>query len=207
MKKLDPFIFILVKYKNSKKITLWSRMFIQTEETPNPLTLKFLPGQVVMLEGTRFFEDLKQSRVSPLAEDLFMLEGVDAVLLGSDFVSVTKKPDVSWETLRPFVFTALMEHFLSNRPLFREEPVIPLAASGDKDPLSLKIEELLETRIRPAVAADGGDILFDRFEEGIVYVHLRGACAGCPSSTATLKGGIENMLRHYVPEVEEVRAV
>ncbi|MGL6187724.1 MAG: NifU N-terminal domain-containing protein, partial [Holosporales bacterium] len=121
MKKLDPFIFILVKYKNSKKITLWSRMFIQTEETPNPLTLKFLPGQVVMLEGTRFFEDLKQSRVSPLAEDLFMLEGVDAVLLGSDFVSVTKKPDVSWETLRPFVFTALMEHFLSNRPLFREE--------------------------------------------------------------------------------------
>lgn len=207
MKKLDPFIFILVKYKKSRKTALWSRMFIQTEETPNPLTLKFLPGQVVMLEGTRFFEDLKQSHVSPLVEDLFMLEGVDAVLLGADFVSVTKKPDVSWESLRPFVFTALMEHFLSRRPLFREEPLTPLVTSGDKDPLSLKIEELLETRIRPAVAADGGDILFDRFEEGIVYVHLRGACAGCPSSTATLKGGIENMLRHYVPEVEEVRAV
>lgn len=186
-------------------------MFIQTEETPNPLTCKFLPGQVVMLEGTCFFQNLDEAATCPLAAQLLALEGVDAVFLGSDFVSVTKTPETSWITLRPFVFAALVDHFLSGKPLFREDTSLkqPLSSTSSvqDDPVSQEIFDLLESRIRPAVALDGGDIIFDRFEDGIVYVHLQGACAGCPSSTATLKAGIENMLRHYVPEVEEVRAI
>jgi Fe-S cluster biogenesis protein NfuA len=188
-------------------------MFIQTQDTPNPHTLKFLPGEVVMLEGTRFFQTPEDTHDCPLAHQLFHANGVRAIFFGSDFISVTKDEAATWSTLRPFVFAALADHFLSGKTLFVAQketaPQTPHTLSDQDDPISLEICALLESRIRPAVAQDGGDILFDRFEPdtGIVYVHLQGACAGCPSSTATLKSGIENMLRHYIPEVEEVRAL
>ncbi len=181
-------------------------MFIQTEQTPNPATLKFLPGRVVMESGTADFPNAESAKRSPLAERLFGIEGVAGVFLGSDFITVTKTADKEWQVLKPSILGVIMEHFTSGRPVI-SEGAEPEAVTDDEDEIVAQIKELLDTRVRPAVAQDGGDIIFRGFEDGIVYLHMQGACSGCPSSTATLKAGIENMLRHYIPEVVEVRAV
>jgi Fe-S cluster biogenesis protein NfuA len=179
-------------------------MFIETEQTPNPATLKFLPGRAVMEAGTANFAEALDCDRSPLAKRLFALDGVTGVFLGADFVSVSKGDAVDWYRLKPAVLGALMEHFTSGEASFLGEIA---ADDEDDDEIVSQIKELLETRVRPAVAQDGGDIIFHRFEDGVVYLHMQGSCQGCPSSTATLKAGIENMLRHYVPEVMEVRAI
>lgn len=183
-------------------------MFIQTEQTPNPATLKFLPGRVVMQRGTADFASADAAARSPLAERLFQVEGVAGVFLGSDFITITKREDKEWYLLKPALLGIIMEHFTAGRPVI-DEPPAPAATAetpGEEDEIVAQIRDLIETRVRPAVAQDGGDIIFRGFERGIVYLHLQGSCSGCPSSTATLKMGIENMLRHYVPEVVEVRA-
>lgn len=183
-------------------------MFIQTESTPNPATLKFLPGRAVLAGGTADFRDAATAAErSPLAERLFQVEGVEGVFLGSDFVSITKSEASDWFQLKPALLGIIMEHFAAGRPVLLQEQAE--AASFDQADSAVveQIRELLDTRVRPAVAQDGGDIVFRGFERGVVYLHMQGACAGCPSSTATLKMGIENMLRHYIPEVVEVRAV
>jgi len=182
-------------------------MFIQTEQTPNPATLKFLPGRPVMGEGTASFAEAEEAERSPLARRLFQIEGVTGVFFGGDFISVSKADDREWYLLKPSVLGVIMEHFVSGQPLLTGEEDSAEGESGEDDELVSQIKELLDTRVRPAVAQDGGDIVFRGFERGVVYLHMQGACAGCPSSTATLKMGIENMLRHYVPEVTEVRAV
>lgn len=185
-------------------------MFIQTEQTPNPATLKFLPGRPVMNSGTANFTSGEAARVSPLAERLFSLPEVTGVFLGTDFVTVTKAGEGDWHQMKPAILAAIMEHFTAGRPVLLADTAEG-AASGaseeDEDEVVAQIKELLETRVRPAVAQDGGDIIFHDFEDGVVYLHMQGSCSGCPSSTATLKAGIENMLRHYIPEVVEVRAV
>jgi Fe-S cluster biogenesis protein NfuA len=181
-------------------------MFIQTEETPNPATLKFLPGRDVMETGTADFRDGESARRSPLAERLFQIEGVSGVFLGSDFITVTKDEDREWFLLKPAILGVVMEHFTAGRPILLAGAEALESSEEDSEIVS-QIRELIDTRVRPAVAQDGGDILFSRFEDGIVYLHMQGACQGCPSSTATLKMGIENMLRHYIPEVVEVRPV
>jgi Fe-S cluster biogenesis protein NfuA len=183
-------------------------MFIQTEETPNPATLKFLPGRTVMGEGTADFARAEGAERSPLASRLFGVEGVKRVFLGGDFVTVTKADEKDWALLKPALLGVIMEHFTTNQPvMLGEGETAPAEADGDDDEIVIQIKELLETRVRPAVAQDGGDIVFHSFEDGVVYLHMQGSCSGCPSSTATLKMGIENMLRHYVPEVLEVRPV
>jgi Fe-S cluster biogenesis protein NfuA len=182
-------------------------MFIQTETTPNPATLKFLPGQPVMTTGTAFFPDRETAFRSALARRLFTVDGVSAVFLGADFITVTKTEASSWDYLKTLLLSAIMEHYLTGLPVIEASPAGDTPDDGETDPLVTQIKELLDSRIRPYVAQDGGDIVFNRFEDGILYLEMHGACAGCPSSTATLKTGIENMLRHYIPEVEEVRAV
>lgn len=184
-------------------------MFIQTEQTPNPATLKFLPGQAVMGDGTADFTSPEDARRSPLAERLFGVEGVTGVFLGSDFVTVTKSEDKEWYLLKPAILGVVMEHFVAKRPVILAAPEgeTKQADAGEESEIAAQIRELLDTRVRPAVAQDGGDIVFQGFDNGVVYLHMQGACSGCPSSTATLKMGIENMLRHYIPEVVEVRAV
>ena len=183
-------------------------MFIQTEATPNPATLKFLPGRDVMASGTANFENRDDAGRSPLAERLFQVEGVSGVFLGSDFITVAKAEDKEWYLLKPAILGVIMEHFTAGRPVLLEGASQDEAGAGeDDDEVVSQIRELIDTRVRPAVAQDGGDIVFRGFENGIVFLHMQGACAGCPSSTATLKMGIENMLRHYIPEVVEVRAV
>jgi Fe-S cluster biogenesis protein NfuA len=183
-------------------------MFIQTEPTPNPATLKFLPGRVVMGQGTANFTDPAASQRSPLAQQLFALPGVTGVFLGADFITVSKDDAADWYQLKPSILGVIMEHFTAGRPLILDAAASEApAAEEDGDEVVQQIKELLETRVRPAVAQDGGDIIFHRYEAGIVYLHMQGSCSGCPSSTATLKAGIENMLRHYVPEVVEVRAI
>jgi len=179
-------------------------MFIETEQTPNPATLKFLPGRTVMAIGTANFADPDDCGRSPLAQRLFAVDGVTGVFLGADFVSVSKDEATDWYRLKPAVLGVIMEHFTSGESTFLGEAA---DEDEDDDEIVTQIKELLETRVRPAVAQDGGDIIFHRFEDGVVYLHMQGSCSGCPSSTATLKAGIENMLRHYVPEVMEVRAV
>lgn len=183
-------------------------MFIQTEQTPNPATLKFLPGRDVMGTGTADFSTVEAAKRSPLAEHLFGIDGVTGVFLGSDFITVTKADDKDWHLLKPAVLGAIMEHFTSGRPIVSgsAEPSAEESA-GEESEVVAQIKDLIETRVRPAVAQDGGDIIFQSFEDGIVFLHLQGSCSGCPSSTATLKAGIENMLKHYIPEVVEVRAV
>jgi len=181
-------------------------MFIQTEQTPNPATLKFLPGRSVMPSGTADFPSRDSAGRSPLANRLFGVEGVRGVFLGSDFITVTKEGDSDWHVMKPAVLGALMEHFTSGEPVVREADADADAGAED-DEVTAQIKELIDTRVRPAVAQDGGDIIFHKFEDGVVYLHMQGSCSGCPSSTATLKAGIENMLRHYVPEVVEVRPV
>jgi Fe-S cluster biogenesis protein NfuA len=182
-------------------------MFIQTEPTPNPATLKFLPGRAVMEQGTANFPDVRSAERSPLAQRLFGLDGVTGVFLGADFITVSKDDGIDWYQLKPAVLGLIMEHFTAGQPMLLGDAAAELAADEDEDEVVQQIKELLETRVRPAVAQDGGDIIFQRYEEGVVYLHMQGSCSGCPSSTATLKAGIENMLRHYVPEVIEVRAV
>lgn len=181
-------------------------MFIETESTPNPATLKFLPGQDVMGKGTADFPNAEKAARSPLAQALFGIDGVVSVFLGADFISVSKQDQSDWTNLKPQVLGAIMDHFTHNRPVLAEGADMGVAETLD-DEVVTKIKELLDTRIRPAVAQDGGDIIFRGFEEGTVYLHMQGACSGCPSSTATLKHGIENMLRYYVPEVQAVQAV
>lgn len=187
-------------------------MFIQTERTPNPSTLKFLPGRTVMAEGTADFRDATEAQRSPLADRLFRIEEVRGVFLGADFITVTKADDADWQLIKPIVLGVVMEHFVANKPVILgsagavDAGPVPDVAPEDAEIVS-QIKELLDTRVRPAVAQDGGDIIFRGFQKGVVMLHLQGSCAGCPSSTATLKMGIENMLKHYVPEVIEVRAV
>jgi Fe-S cluster biogenesis protein NfuA len=187
-------------------------MFIQTEPTPNPATLKFLPGEPVLPDGTANFSDAETARRSPLAERLFMVDGVTGVFLGSDFVSVSKDGSAEWQLLKPAILGVIMEHYVSGAPMLLESAKGPAgdgAVGGAEDDAEIiaQIKELIDTRVRPAVAQDGGDIIFHGYEDGIVFLEMFGACSGCPSSTMTLKSGIENMLRHYVPEVIEVRAV
>ena len=190
-------------------------MLIETEMTPNPATLKFLPGRVVMDSGTRDFADPEEAAASPLAEALFGLGDVTGVFFGHSFISVTAAPGVDWPTLKPDVLGILLDHFSANMPLFHP-PSAGFAVPTGNDELPLddpadaeivdQIKDLIETRVRPAVANDGGDIVYRGFQRGVVYLQMQGACAGCPSSSATLKNGIEQLLKHYVPEVTEVRA-
>ena len=181
-------------------------MFIQTEMTPNPATMKFLPGRAVVESGTANFTSPEEATRSPLALRLFELDGVTGVFLGNDFITVTKTSDHDWQVMKPMVLSAIMEHFTSGEAVVAEDDEIAYG-EGEDDELSAQIKELIDTRVRPAVAQDGGDIIFRGFEDGVVYLHMQGSCSGCPSSTATLKHGIENMLRYYVPEVLEVRPV
>ncbi len=188
-------------------------MLIETETTPNPATLKFLPGRVVMEAGTRDFASYEEAEASPLAEALFNLGDIEGVFFGRDFVSVTAAPSVPWLNLKQDVLSIMMDHFAGNMPLFKPATAgfsVPMESEGDYDPadedIVIQIKELIETRVRPAVANDGGDIIFKGYDQGRVWLKMQGACAGCPSSTATLKQGIESLLKHYVPEVTEVLA-
>ena len=189
-------------------------MLIETETTPNPATLKFLPGRPVMTGGTRDFATPEEAEASPLADALFGLGDVEGVFFGSDFVSVTAGPGVAWNGLKPQVLGVLLDHFASDAPLFRQGTAAEIAVPAEDfadDPadadIVAQIRELIETRVRPAVARDGGDIVYRGFQRGTVYLAMHGACSGCPSSTATLKQGIETLLKHYVPEVVAVEAL
>jgi Fe-S cluster biogenesis protein NfuA len=191
-------------------------MFIQTETTPNPATLKFLPGRVLVEGGPREFRSAEEAKASPLAKRLFEIDGVIGVFVGADLLTVSKTTGgLDWPQMKAPVLAAIMDHFTSGEPLFADEAAGEASAAaheayeGDAGQIVAEIKELLDTRVRPAVAQDGGDILFDRFEPetGVLWLQLRGACSGCPSSSATLKAGVENMLRHYVPEVTRVEQV
>jgi Fe-S cluster biogenesis protein NfuA len=185
-------------------------MFIQTEATPNPATLKFLPGQPVIKGGPREFRSADEAGKSPLATRLFTVSGVSGVFLGGDFITITKKSG-EWQHLKPAILGVIMEHYLSGEPVIADDEPVKAAGAenfeaGDRD-IVATIKELLDTRVRPAVAQDGGDITFQGYKEGVVFLNMKGSCSGCPSSTATLKHGIENLLRHFIPEVKEVRPV
>ncbi|MCW1918508.1 NifU family protein [Rhodobacter sp. KR11] len=183
-------------------------MFIQTESTPNPATLKFLPGMEVLAMGTADFPNAEVAAKSPLATRIFAVAGVTGVFLGTDFVTVTKAEGVEWQHVKPAILGAIMEHYQSGAAVIVGEQAAAHAVhEGPDGDIVKQIQELLDTRVRPAVAQDGGDITFHGFDRGVVYLHMKGACAGCPSSTLTLKMGIENLLRHYIPEVTEVRPV
>ena len=186
-------------------------MFIQTEPTPNPEVLKFIPGRDVLGDGSREFRDIDEATVSPLAEALFEIEGVDKVFLGPDFLTVAKaSPAIDWQHLKAPILAAVMDHFTSGAPILRGEAEHAAhddeVYEGDAAQIVAEIKDILDTRVRPAVAQDGGDILFNRYDPatGVVFLHMKGACSGCPSSSATLKAGVENLLRHYVPEVTGV---
>jgi Fe-S cluster biogenesis protein NfuA len=183
-------------------------MFIQTEYTPNPATLKFLPGKEVMKSGTADFADAASAGRSPLAEALFGIDGIERVFLGSDFVTVTKREDKEWAVVKPAVLGAIMDHYTSGKPIVLDDAADQSQHTDQEENSEIvqQIIELIDTRVRPAVAQDGGDIVFRNFKDGVVTLHMQGSCSGCPSSTATLKMGIENMLKHYIPEVIEVRA-
>ena len=190
-------------------------MFIVTETTPNPATLKFLPGELVMQTGTREFRDEVEAAASPLASALFDLGDVTGVFFGRDYVSVTAAPGVDWSALKPQVVAILLDHFVTGAPLFSGPDASGIVVPAEDDDFGddpahadivVQIKELIETRVRPAVANDGGDIVYRGFRDGVVFLSMQGACSGCPSSTATLKNGIETLLKHYVPEVTEVRA-
>ncbi len=184
-------------------------MFIQTESTPNPATLKFLPGQSVLDAGTADFGSTEAAASSPLASRIFAVSGVTGVFFGTDFVTVTKDDATQWDHIKPAILGAVMEHYQSGAPVIEGAQAASGHAEheGEDGAIVDQIKELLDTRVRPAVAQDGGDITFHGFDRGVVYLHMQGACAGCPSSTLTLKMGIENLLRHYIPEVVEVRPV
>jgi Fe-S cluster biogenesis protein NfuA len=190
-------------------------MFIQTEDTPNPAALKFLPGRAVLDSGVADFTNRAAAETSPLARLLFEIDGVEGVFLGSDFVTVTKSTDKNWQVLKPMVLGAVMDHFTSGAPVMDAGTATTATADDEAEfndegvdgEIIAQIKELIETRVRPAVAQDGGDIVYRGFKNGTVYLNMRGSCSGCPSSTATLKMGIENMLKHYVPEVQNVEAM
>ena len=190
-------------------------MLIRTEQTPNPATLKFLPGETVMDAGTRDFADADSAEASPLAKALFESGLVEGVFYGRDFISVTAAPAVSWSDLEPVVLETLLDHFVSGAPLFAPGSAAGIHVAADEDfdddpadsEIIDQIKDLIETRVRPAVAQDGGDIAYKGYKDGRLYLSMHGACAGCPSSTVTLKRGIESLIRHYVPEVETVEAV
>jgi len=189
-------------------------MLIQTEQTPNPATLKFLPGRQVMTAGTRDFASYEEAEASPLAAALFSIGDVEGVFYGRDFISVTAAPGVEWRDLRPQVLEVLLDHFVSDAPLFAPGSAAGIHIAADEmedDPadaeIVAQIRELIETRVRPAVAQDGGDIVYRGYKAGRVFLAMQGACSGCPSSRMTLKSGIESLLKHYVPEVESVEAV
>ena len=188
-------------------------MFIQSEATPNPATLKFIPGKAVLATGTLDYRTPDDATASPLASSLFSIDGVEGVFLGQDFISVTKSESLAWQHLKPAVLGVIMEHYMSGAPVVAGAANSDAADaeaedySTDDQEIVDTIKELIETRVRPAVANDGGDIIFSGFRDGIVSLHMRGACSGCPSSTATLRGGIERLLQHFCPEVMEVRAV
>lgn len=185
-------------------------MFIQTESTPNPATLKFLPGQTVLEAGTADFPSADAAAKSPLAARVFAVDGVTGVFFGNDFVTVTKSDAVEWDHIKPAILGAVMEHYQSGQPVMDGgQSAAPAHAEHDGEDQEIvgQIKDLLDSRVRPAVAQDGGDITFHGFDRGVVYLHMQGACAGCPSATLTLKMGIENLLRHYIPEVTEVRPV
>ncbi len=187
-----------------------AEMFIQTEETPNPQTLKFIPGKAVLGDKTAFFTNADEAEVSPLASALFAIGEVKAIFFGGDFVTVTKDAEASWEIIKPLALTTIMEHYTSGNPIMLDEKKIEVSEktySEDEQKIVDEIKELIEARVRPAVAQDGGDIIFHSYEEGVVHLEMHGACAGCPSSTLTLKEGIENMLKHYIPEVVSVEPV
>jgi Fe-S cluster biogenesis protein NfuA len=187
-----------------------SDMFIQTEATPNPATLKFLPGQTVLELGTADFPSSDTAGKSPLAQRIFDVDGVTGVFFGNDFVTVTKSETTEWDHIKPSILGAIMEHYQSGQPVMNDDATATgghAEHSGEDAAIVGQIKELLDSRVRPAVAQDGGDITFHGFDRGVVYLHMQGACAGCPSSTLTLKMGIENLLRHYIPEVTEVRPV
>ena len=186
-------------------------MFIQTEQTPNPQTLKFLPGKVVMGEGTAFYQNIIEADNSPFAKRLFALEGVEGVFFGSDFITITKNNLSEWQVMKPSILGGIIDHFNSDdvtvEKTDKKTAENNIKANENDSDIVKQIKELLDTRVRPAVAMDGGDIIYNDFADGIVYLKMQGACSGCPSSTATLKMGIENMLKHYIPEVQEVRPV
>ncbi len=183
-------------------------MFIQTESTPNPNAVKFIPGTPVSENGTFDFRTPEEAMaVSPLAKMIFEIGDVTGVYLGSNFVSVTKDETSDWAMVKPRVLAAIMDHSLSGMPTVNLEEVQKRANAQADDPIVAQIIEILDDRVRPAVANDGGDVVFDKFEDGVLYLHMRGACAGCPSATMTLKDGIENMMKHFVPEVQEVRQI
>lgn len=186
-------------------------MFIQTQETPNPLTLKFIPGILLLVDQSVDFATKKEAQKSPLATRLFDIDGVQRVFIGEDFVSITKTEAACWDTLKPFILSTLMDHLLAQKPILSDEgedlDEQDTSYTEEEQQIVDQIKDLIDTRIRPSVALDGGDIVFSKFQEGIVFLKLRGACSGCPSASFTLKSGIENMLKHYIPEVLEVRAV
>ena len=183
-------------------------MFIQTEVTPNPASLKFLPGRVVMEKGTTDFRSVEEASNSLLAQNLFKIEGVEGVFFGSDFISITKSESFDWQILKPSVLGAISVHYESGTSIIDKIENAEKNSTVTKDSeIVVQIKELLDTKVRPAVAMDGGDITFGDFKDGIVFLHMQGACSGCPSSTATLKAGIENMLKHYLPEVQGVEPV
>jgi len=183
-------------------------MNIQTEVTPNPSSLKFLPDQVVMEKGTIDFRNAKEAKRSPLALNLFKIDGVEGVFFGSDFISITKNDNHEWQMLKPSISETIIEFYKSGDAIMLQEEEDKTGTSNTEDNEAvIKIKDIIETKVRPAVAKDGGDITFQSFDNGIVYLQMKGSCSGCPSSTATLKAGIENMLKHYVPEVREVRPV
>ena len=186
-------------------------MFIQTEQTPNPQTLKFLPGKPVMDDGTAFYQKIEEATDSPFARRLFAIEGVEGVFFGSDFITITKKNSYEWQVIKPSILGGIIDHFNSEDKTVEKSITNQSENNNEKNKddsdIVKQIKELLDTRVRPAVAMDGGDIIYNDFTDGIVYLKMQGACSGCPSSTATLKMGIENMLKHYIPEVQEVRPV
>ena len=183
-------------------------MFIQTEQPPNPASLKFIPGKPVMGSGTADFTGADQADASPLARRLFSVTGVEGVFLGDDFLTVTKDDAKDWQVMKPMILGAIMEHYTSGEPVMSTSgEAAGQAPAGDDDEIVTQIRELIDTRVRPVVARDGGDITFHDFRDGVVFLHMKGACSGCPSSTMTLKNGIENMLRHFIPEVQSVEAV
>lgn len=183
-------------------------MFIQTETTPNPQTLKFLPGKVVLESGTRFYTSATMAEESPLALSLFRINGVNAVFLGADFVTITKDATFDWALLKADLLTLIMDFFMAGHPVIHLRSVTSTTDSDAEDSDIVKeIKEMIDARVRPAVAQDGGDIVFHSFRDGVVYLEMHGSCAGCPSSTLTLKQGIENMLKHYIPEVLSVEPI
>ena len=185
-------------------------MFIQTEDTPNPATLKFSPGCTVMPKGTAAFSAKDDHSNSPLAQNLFAISAVTGVFFGSDFITVTKNDDISWDLLKPEILSVIMDHFVSGNEVILTPQKSSAAKNqvqdGDSD-IVKQIKELIEDRVRPAVAMDGGDIIFHKYEDNIVYLEMHGSCAGCPSSGVTLKSGIESMLKHFIPEIKEVVSI